>query len=170
MRLSKQTSDAVKILTACARTDASRKAAEIADEIGITKQVGLKLVNMLARLGYVATVRGPRGGLRLAKPATAISVGQVVRDLEARRASPATDDEDAVGALSPFLDDAFDAFVSVLDAHSIADLAARPSASLVAGADTQQSGASKKRGRRSVPAASTRAGSIRSTPRNITAS
>lgn len=130
MRLSKQTSDAVKILTVCARADGEpRKAADIAAEVGITKQVGLKLVNMLARLDYVTTVRGPKGGLRLARPAVSISVGQVVRDLEAQRVAQAPDYDDSPGALSPFLDDAFDAFVSVLDAHTIADLAARPVAS-----------------------------------------
>lgn len=125
MRLSKQTSDAVKILTVCAQADGGSrpvKVAAISEATGITKQLGLKLVNMLARLGYVETIRGPRGGFRLARAAGEISVGSLVRDFEGQRSTP---DAGSETGLTPVLDDAFEAFVKVLDGHTIADLAAR---------------------------------------------
>ncbi len=125
MRLTKQTSDAVKILTLCARAEvdaAPLKVAVIAEAAGITRQLGLKLVNALAHLGYVTTVRGPRGGIRLARPAAEIPVGSVVRDFEQRRTAG---DVNVGDDLHPMLDSAFEAFVAVLDLHTIADLAAR---------------------------------------------
>ena len=41
-----------------------------------------KVVNQLARIGYVRSVRGVGGGLELAKPASEISIGAVVCAIE----------------------------------------------------------------------------------------
>jgi Rrf2 family nitric oxide-sensitive transcriptional repressor len=65
----------------------------------------------------VVTLRGPRGGLRLGRPAEAIRVGDVVRASE-RALGPES-------VLGPVLEEAVAAFLAVLDGCSVADLVAR---------------------------------------------
>lgn len=57
---------------------------EIAAEFGVSHHHLTKIVGALARNGFVATRRGQGGGLRLARPAEAITLGAVVRALEVR--------------------------------------------------------------------------------------
>lgn len=55
---------------------------EIATEFELSRHHLIKVVQRLAEAGYVYTQRGAGGGFRLARPAEAITLGQVVRDLE----------------------------------------------------------------------------------------
>lgn len=127
MRLTKQTSDSIKILVLCAQTETGLlKTADIADRIGTTRQVGLKLVNLLARQGYVETVRGPSGGIRLGAGVEERSIGEIVRSLEALELSQANATASSHRThqqLESFVDDAFEAFLSVLDKKTIAEMA-----------------------------------------------
>jgi Rrf2 family nitric oxide-sensitive transcriptional repressor len=59
---------------------------EIASEFGISRHHLTKVVRDLANAGYVFTQRGAGGGFRLARPADAITLGEIVRLLEARQA------------------------------------------------------------------------------------
>jgi Rrf2 family nitric oxide-sensitive transcriptional repressor len=55
----------------------------LAAELGISRHHLTKVVQALAASGLVATRRGAGGGVRLARPAWAITLGEVVRRLEA---------------------------------------------------------------------------------------
>lgn len=59
---------------------------EIAREFEISRNHLTKVVRDLADAGFIATQRGGGGGFRLAKPADTISLGDIVRRLEARHA------------------------------------------------------------------------------------
>ncbi len=59
---------------------------ELATELTISRNHLTKIVSELARAGFVSTQRGAGGGFRLARPATMITLGAVVRALEDRHA------------------------------------------------------------------------------------
>src|SRR5262249_30282520 len=59
---------------------------EIAEEFGISRDHLMKAVRELARHGFITTQRGAAGGIRLARSANEIRLGEVVRALEARHA------------------------------------------------------------------------------------
>lgn len=55
---------------------------EISDHFEIVKNHLTKVVNNLAQKGYIETVRGKNGGLRLAKKPAEIKLGDVVQSME----------------------------------------------------------------------------------------
>lgn len=58
----------------------------VASELGISRNHLTKVVQDLAKGGYLKTQRGAAGGIRLAKAAETITLGEVVRLLERRHA------------------------------------------------------------------------------------
>lgn len=135
MKLTKTTSHAVRILLDCASAGSEHlKVADIAKRLDITQLNVFKIVHLLSRAGFVETTRGRYGGVRLARPATEIRIGEVVRVMEAT-------DVEVAGARGPgsgrsrksgqqinaIFEDALVAFISVLDQHSLADLAGKRS-------------------------------------------
>src|SRR5690606_41711536 len=83
MRLTKQTSHAIRILIHCARARGQLiKVAEIARELDLTQQNVFKIVHLLTRSGFLTAVRGRYGGVRLAREPKDIRIGDVVRATE----------------------------------------------------------------------------------------
>jgi len=129
MRLNKSTSHAVRILIDCAKAgDRLIKVAEIAQRLDITQQNAFKIVHLLARAGFLASVRGRNGGVRLARPAAKIRIGDVVRAIE----STGFDGKEpgTRTSLNRIVDDALEAFISVLDQHTLAEMAQAGQATL----------------------------------------
>jgi Rrf2 family transcriptional regulator, nitric oxide-sensitive transcriptional repressor len=110
--------------------------AEIADHYGISENHLMKVVHGLAQLAFVTSLRGHGGGLRLAKPPTEISVGEVVRATEADTALVECFNRESNACvitqactLRHALAKAQEAFYATLDDVTLADLV-RPKARL----------------------------------------
>ena len=101
---------------------------DIAESFGISKHHLMKVVNDLSQKGYLDTVRGRNGGMRLKRKPRDIHIGQAVRDIEDRL--------DVIECLSHLgycriervcvlrnaLREATDAFLAALDGYTLADL------------------------------------------------
>ncbi len=103
---------------------------ELAREFAISRNHLTKVVRELADRGFLATHRGAGGGMRLARPAESISIGEVVRALEERHAMVECFRADGGGCvltprcrLKARLAAARGAFLAELDASSLADCA-----------------------------------------------
>lgn len=106
---------------------------EIAREYRISRNHLVKVVRQLAEAGLVVTTRGGGGGMRLARPADEIRLGEVVRQLEGRHALVEcfrADGGDCVLTpscqLKTRLARAADAFLADLDRSTLADCIAQP--------------------------------------------
>ena len=121
MNLSKQTSDAIQMLVCCHRAgDGLVKVAQVAKELDLTKQMALKLANILSQAELVVTFRGPSGGIRLSDNARQATIGDIVRRLERAPVPKSTTQKTQ---LKDFIDDAFEAFLDVLDRNTLSDIA-----------------------------------------------
>lgn len=130
MRLTSYTNYALRILMYCAlRADQTVTIPDIARDYSISRAHLLKAARRLGQLGYLETVRGRGGGVRLAMSADGIRVGEVVRALETADAfvecfNPATNTCRLAGAcrLTGVLRRALEAFYRELDDTTLADL------------------------------------------------
>ncbi len=121
MRLNKSTGHAVRILVHCAKSeDELVKVAEIARRLDITQQNTFKIVHLLNKGGFLGSVRGRKGGVRLARPAAKIRIGDIVRSIEFTGTGGKAPGQDT--GLNEIVDDALEAFISVLDQHTLADM------------------------------------------------
>jgi len=106
--------------------------AEIAGVYGISQNHLMKVVHQLGRQGYIETVRGKGGGIRLGKPAAEIPLGELIRQTEGDWAlvecfSTGTQCQiHGACRLPPILDEALAAMFGVLDSYTLADLLLHP--------------------------------------------
>lgn len=109
---------------------------EVARDYGISRNHLMKVAHQLGVMGFVGTVRGKGGGLRLARDPATIGLGEVVRRTEPDMAlvpclAPieANCPIKASCVLRHAIESARSAFLEVLDRYTLADLV-RPRASL----------------------------------------
>jgi Rrf2 family nitric oxide-sensitive transcriptional repressor len=104
--------------------------AEIAESFDISKTHLMKVVNQLATQGYLETVRGKGGGIRLGRAPARIAVGEVVRETEDDMAvlgclaGPGFCRIEGCCVLRGALRKATQAFLETLDGYTLADLLA----------------------------------------------
>ncbi len=103
--------------------------ADVARRFGISKNHLMKIAQALGHHGFIETVRGRAGGLRLAGPADTISLGAVIRKIEGDFALveclPGGSGQCIISPacrLTGIMREALQAFVDVLDGYTIADL------------------------------------------------
>jgi len=103
--------------------------AQIAAAYRISVNHLMKVVNRLSACGYVETIRGKGGGLRLARAPRLINLGAVVRDMEERFDIVECFDEQRQDcpllpscALRSVLGDARRNFLATLDRHTLQDV------------------------------------------------
>ncbi|HYU95715.1 MAG TPA: Rrf2 family transcriptional regulator [Sphingomicrobium sp.] len=84
MRLSHLADYAVVLMTAAARRDAGARlsATELSGETGVPLPTTQKLMGQLATAGLLSSARGAGGGFALARPATDISLADIVEAVE----------------------------------------------------------------------------------------
>ncbi len=103
---------------------------ELSESYGLSANHLMKIVHNLGKLGYIETVRGRGGGMKLAGAPEEINLGQVVRQMEPDFAIAGCFDP-ARGAdcvitpacrLQLVLEKAMRAFLEVLDNQTLADI------------------------------------------------
>jgi Rrf2 family nitric oxide-sensitive transcriptional repressor len=134
MRLTMHTDFALRLLMLLAmEPDELHTIEEIARRYDISRNHLMKVTQTLVQAGFLDSLRGRGGGLRLARPAAKIIIGDVVRATEDGfdlvecfdRAQNRCLITPACGLRGP-LEEALLAFLTVLDSYSLADLVARP--------------------------------------------
>lgn len=130
MRLTVYSDYALRLLMFLAvRGNALSTIPQVADAYHISGNHLMKVVHKMGQAGYIETVRGRGGGMRLARPAADIVLGDVIRFAEP--------DMDIVPCFAPenqecplrracrlkgALERARSAFLDVLDEYTLADL------------------------------------------------
>jgi Rrf2 family nitric oxide-sensitive transcriptional repressor len=126
MQLSRYTDYAIRVMlhVGSRQDNGLSSIAEIASVYDISRNHLMKVVQDLGRAGYLETVRGRNGGLRLGRPADQIRIGEIVRHTET--GFDLVDCSDCLIApactLPTILNEATQAFLAVLDRYTLADV------------------------------------------------
>ncbi|MDQ3010507.1 MAG: Rrf2 family transcriptional regulator [Acidobacteriota bacterium] len=130
MRLTLYTDYSLRVLMyLAADPDQTSTIQEIADSFRISKNHLMKVAYQLGQAGYVGTVRGRNGGLRLARPAAEVRLGDLVRECEGDFTLVECFDAEhnqcvltPVCKLKHVLREALDAYFQSLNQYTLADL------------------------------------------------
>ena len=132
MQLSLHTDYALRVLMTLAATDRHLSVDDIAQRFRISRNHLAKVVQRLQAEGLIETFRGRGGGMRLARPADTITVGEVVRrfeNLDAFVSCFAAGSGCAINGLcglKPLLSEAMEDFLTRLDQRRISELIPDP--------------------------------------------
>lgn len=132
MKLTAFTDYSLRVLIYLAAQPGRRSTiAEIAEAFNVKENHLTKVVHFLGKAGLLANVRGKGGGLNLALAPEEVVLGQVVRQTEgADMPAECFGEEPTTGRcciepvcrLRPVLHEAVEAFYTVLDRYTLADL------------------------------------------------
>lgn len=133
MRLTRHSDYAMRVLLYLgSRPDERCSIADISTAYDISRNHLMKVVNSLVNAGFLVSARGRHGGIHLADAPQNIRVGAVIRHTEDSFAL--VDCEHCLiataCALTCVLREAVDAFLTVLDGYTLADLLAGNSTDL----------------------------------------
>ena len=131
MRLTMYTDYSLRVLLYLANKENENVTiTELADFYKISRNHLVKVVHNLGLNGHILTARGRNGGLKLARPAKEILIGEVVRSTEPdfdllECFNPATDQCVITRScsLKAVIFDAQAGFLGVLDKYTLADIA-----------------------------------------------
>lgn len=146
MRLTRQTNYAIRMLMYCAANrDGLSRIAEVAKAYSVSELFLFKILQPLTKAGLVETVRGRNGGIRLGKPASEITLFEVVKVTEDNFAMAECFESDTIECplvdscgLNVALRKALNAFFDVLRGYTIDDIVkSKPSISFLLGIETQ---------------------------------
>ncbi|MFU0791219.1 nitric oxide-sensing transcriptional repressor NsrR [Cerasibacillus sp. JNUCC 74] len=131
MNLKKYTDYALRVLILTGMKSDKELATikEISAVYHISQEHLRKVVHELAKMGFVESIRGRNGGIRLAKPAEEINIGKLIRKLEADFVLLECFDKGTnhcvispACTLKHVLNRALIAFFNVLDEYTLKDL------------------------------------------------
>ncbi|AHI26258.1 Rrf2 family transcriptional regulator [Komagataeibacter swingsii] len=134
MRLTLHTDYALRTLIYLGiHTDRLTSIREVAQAYGISENHLVKIIHKLGQAGFVETIRGRNGGLKLGRPAASIVLGDVVRHTEEDMALVACmhpmDEGGRTGCiladacrLRGVLGEALGSFIAVMDSYTLADV------------------------------------------------
>jgi Rrf2 family transcriptional regulator, nitric oxide-sensitive transcriptional repressor len=126
MQLTRYTDYAVRVLLHVGARDEGDLSSigEIAEVYGISRNHLMKVVQDLGQAGFLTTVRGRGGGLKLGRPAGEITIGSIVRHTET--GFDLVDCSSCIIApacsLPKIVNEAVGAFLAVLDRYTLADV------------------------------------------------
>jgi Rrf2 family transcriptional regulator, nitric oxide-sensitive transcriptional repressor len=130
MQLTQYTDYGLRMLIALGLARPRRMtAAQISDAYSISRHHLVKIAARLSELGYVETLRGKGGGMRLARDPASIRIGDVVRHMESElgvveclESGGGTCVIAPSCRLKPMLAGATERFMEELDSHTLADV------------------------------------------------
>lgn len=134
MRLTNYTDYALRVLIylAMKKEDELSTIKEIADTYNISKNHLMKIIHELGQLGYIDTIRGRNGGIRLSMKPSEINIGELVLNTEEDFHLVECFNREKEGSnqciISPacrlkhILHESLLAFIGVLKAYTLADL------------------------------------------------
>jgi Rrf2 family transcriptional regulator, nitric oxide-sensitive transcriptional repressor len=125
MQLTRHTDYALRVLLYVGQKNGQISSIrEISEAYGISHNHLMKVVHELGKAGYLSSVRGRYGGVKLARPAQEINIGEVVRSMESDFELAACSSCKIGGGcgLQSVLAEALTAFLAVFCRYSLQDL------------------------------------------------
>lgn len=161
LKITRQTDYAVMILTRFAQEGPARihNARDLSEETEVPPPMASKILKILAREGLLISQRGVKGGYRLARPASQVTIGEVIRAIEGPvaitecvEAAPGDCDKESWCPVRSNWQRINDAVEAAVEAISLEEMA-RP-LDLFGAAATRAGGSPRVRGRSAATSAS----------------